>query len=143
MKVIQLAGRSNSGKTTFIKKLIPELNKVGPVGVIKHLGDHDYILEKGKDSTVFFEAGAHISIGIDSTKSVIALHNDSLEEMLTFLFRQGISFAVIEGFKKRSFKKIVLGELETENSLLINPDIPTVLNALDLFDDFYPQALTE
>jgi len=140
MKIIQLAGRSNSGKTTFIKKLIPELNKIGPVGVIKHLGDHDYILEKGKDSTFFFEAGAHISIGIDSTKSVIAIHNDSLDEMLSFLFRQGISFAVIEGFKKRSFKKIVLGDLKAENSLLINPDIPTVLNSLDLFDDFCLKA---
>ncbi len=138
MKIIQLVGRSNSGKTTFIKKLIPELRKIGPVGVIKHLGDHDYILEKDKDSTGFFESGAYISIGIDSTKSVIALHNDSLDEMLIFLFNQGISFAVIEGFKKRTFKKIVIGDLKTENSLLVNPDIQKVLDSLDLFDNFYP-----
>lgn len=44
MKIIQVAGRSNSGKTTFIRKLIPELKKIGPVGVIKHLGDHEYHL---------------------------------------------------------------------------------------------------
>jgi molybdopterin-guanine dinucleotide biosynthesis protein MobB len=34
MKIIQVVGRSNSGKTTFIRKLIPELKKIGPVGVI-------------------------------------------------------------------------------------------------------------
>ena len=27
MKIIQVSGRSNSGKTTFIRKLIPELKK--------------------------------------------------------------------------------------------------------------------
>ena len=137
MKIIQVAGRSNSGKTTFIKNLIPELNKLGQVGVIKHLGDHDYILEEGKDTTGFFEAGARISIGVDISKSVVTIRRNSLDEMLLFLFQQGMDFAVIEGFKKRSFPKIVIGDLQVEKSILTNPDITKVITSLDLFEDFH------
>ena len=46
MKIIQVVGRSNSGKTTFIKQLIPILKTQGRVAVIKHLGDHEYELEE-------------------------------------------------------------------------------------------------
>jgi len=46
MKIIHIVGRSNSGKTTFIRTLIPELKKLGTVAGIKHLGDHEYQLEK-------------------------------------------------------------------------------------------------
>ena len=137
MKIIQIVGRSNSGKTTFIKSLIPELNKIGRAGTIKHLGDHDFNLEKEKDSTVFFDAGAYISIGIDSVKSVAAIQNNSLDDMLLLLFRQKIDFAVIEGFKQRSFPKIVIGDLNAEKIVLANPTVDTVINSLDLFEDFH------
>ena len=80
MKIIQVVGRSNSGKTTFIRNLVPELKKNGKIAVIKHLGDHDYCLEEGKDTTHFFDAGAEIAVGIDSHKSVVATH---LKECLT------------------------------------------------------------
>ena len=136
MKIIQIVGRSNSGKTTFIKNLIPKLNEKGRVGTIKHLGDHDYILEQGKDSTEFFETGAQISIGMDNEKSVAALRTNSLDEMLLLLFRDRIDFAIIEGFKQRSFPKIVIGDLETEQIILANPTVDAVINSLDRFDDF-------
>jgi len=55
MKIIQIVGRSNSGKTTFIRKLIPELKKIGKVGVIKHLGDHDFVLETEKIQPFFLK----------------------------------------------------------------------------------------
>ncbi len=71
--------KSNSGKTTFIKNLIPELKKKGTVAVIKHLGDHNINIEEGKDTTVFFDAGADISVGIDAHKAVVAIRKNSLE----------------------------------------------------------------
>jgi len=66
MKIIHIVGSSGSGKTTFIRKLIPALKRQGSVAVIKHVGDHSYTLEEGKDTTVFFETGADISVGVDS-----------------------------------------------------------------------------
>jgi molybdopterin-guanine dinucleotide biosynthesis protein MobB len=138
MKIIQVVGRSESGKTTFIKKLIPELKNKGTVAVIKHLGDHVYNLEKEKDTTIFFETGADISVGIDSDKAVATIRTNTLEDVLTILFNQGVSFAIIEGFKQRTFPKIVIGTLAAGNCILSNPTINEVIASLDLFENFTP-----
>ena len=136
MKIIHVAGLSNSGKTTFINDLIPALNKLGRVGVIKHLGDHEYALEGGKDTTGFFEAGAEISAGIDANKSIVAIRTTSLDTIMLLLFQQGIDFLVIEGFKQRSFPKIVIGDLEIEGCLFRNPTINDVIANLSRFEDY-------
>jgi molybdopterin-guanine dinucleotide biosynthesis protein MobB len=138
MKIIQVVGRSNSGKTTFIKQLIPKLKSLGRVAVIKHLGDHEFVLEKGKDTTGFFDVGADISVGIDADKSVVAIRNNSLENSLQLLFEQGIQFTVIEGFKQKAYPRIVIGDLETDNCVLSNPNPDEVLASLNAFEDFCP-----
>ena len=138
MKIIQVVGRSNSGKTTFIKQLIPKLKTQGRVAVIKHLGDHEYKLEEGKDTTGFFDAGADFSVGIDAHKSVAAIRNNSLESSLRLLYNQGIDFTVIEGFKQKAFPRIVIGDLETDNCILTNPCTDEVLASIDAFEDFCP-----
>ena len=136
MKIIQVAGRSNSGKTTFIRKLIPELKKIGPVGVIKHLGDHEYHLEPGKDTTLFHEGGADITTGIDAKKTVSVIQGTDLDAVLHFYADRGTHFAVIEGYKQRSFAKIVIGNLEIDRCVISNPTIDEVIKSLNLFDDF-------
>ncbi len=85
MKVIHIAGFSNTGKTTFITELLPELEKLGPAGVIKHIGHHGYSLPEGKDTTRFFTAGAAASAGIDARKSVLLLQENDLERVLELL----------------------------------------------------------
>ena len=136
MKIIQVTGRSKSGKTTFIKTLVPLLNEKGRVAVIKHLGDHDFLLDERKDTTGFFLAGAEISAGIDADKAVVALRDNSLDAMLSFLNAQGIDFAIIEGFKQRSFKKIVIGDLQVEGCILKNPTVDDVVASIDRFDTY-------
>jgi molybdopterin-guanine dinucleotide biosynthesis protein MobB len=136
MKIIQVTGRSRSGKTTFISTLVPVLNKKGRVAVIKHLGDHEFLLEEGKDTTGFFLAGAEISAGIDADKAVVALRNTSLDAMLALLKGQGMDFVIIEGFKQRSFKKIVVGDLQVEGCILHNPTIHDVVASIDRFDTY-------
>jgi molybdopterin-guanine dinucleotide biosynthesis protein MobB len=136
MKIIQVVGRSNSGKTTFIKQLVPKLKTQGLVAVIKHLGDHEFELEAGKDTTGFFDAGADISVGIDAHKSVVAIRNNSLESTLKILFDQGMDFTVIEGFKQIAFPRIIIGNLKTEQCVLTNPCPDEVLASLDAFEDF-------
>ena len=136
MKVIQIAGLANSGKTTFIRQLVPALKSYGKVGVIKHLGDHDFLLEEGKDTTLFFECGADISTGIDAGKSVVMLRTIDLDAMLHLLRQQGVAFAVIEGFKKRTFPKIVIGDLPDKTCILRNPTVGEVISALPRFEDY-------
>ena len=57
--IVAVVGKSNSGKTTLIEKLIPELNKRGyRVATVKH---HNHLLEidtPGKDSWRHKQAGA-------------------------------------------------------------------------------------
>jgi molybdopterin-guanine dinucleotide biosynthesis protein MobB len=136
MKIIQIVGNSNSGKTTFIKNLIPELKKKGNVAVIKHLGDHTYNIEEGKDTTVFFDAGADMAVGIDSHKAVAAIRKNTLDDVLGMLLDQGMDFAIIEGFKRRSFPKIVIGSLTADTSVLTNPSVNEVITSLNLFENF-------
>jgi molybdopterin-guanine dinucleotide biosynthesis protein MobB len=136
MKIIQVVGRSNSGKTTFIRNLIPELKKKGKVGVIKHLGDHEFGLEAGKDTTFFFEAGADITSGIDAQKTVMAIHNNTLDETLRAYLTYGIDFTVIEGYKEQEYAKIVIGALEVDRCILKNPTIVEVIQSIDCFDNF-------
>ena len=136
MKIIQVVGSSGSGKTTFIRKLIPALKKQGTVAVVKHLGEHTFTIEEGKDTTVFFETGADISVGIDSHKAIAAIHKNTLEDVLSMLFNQGIDFAVIEGFKQRRYPKIVIGNIPAENCILSNPTVNEVSRSLDLFENF-------
>jgi len=136
MKIIQIVGSSNSGKTTFIKNLIPELKKKGTVAVIKHLGDHIYNIEEGKDTTVFFDAGADMSVGIDSDKAVAAIRKNTLDDVLGMALDQGMDFAIIEGFKQRSFPKIVIGSLTADTCILSNPTVNEVITSLNLFENF-------
>lgn len=134
MKIIQVTGRSNTGKTTFIKTLVPVLKKKGSVAVIKHLKDHDFLLDEGKDTTGFFLAGADISAGIDGKKAVIAMRDNSLDAILELMKGQGMDFVIIEGFKQRSFKKIVIGDLQVEGCILRNPTVEEVVASIDRFD---------
>jgi molybdopterin-guanine dinucleotide biosynthesis protein MobB len=136
MKIIQIVGSSNSGKTTFIKNLIPELKKKGNVAVIKHLGDHTYNIEEGKDTTVFFDAGSDMSVGIDSHKVVAVMRKNTLNDVLGMLLDQGMDFAIIEGFKQRSYPKIVIGSLTADTCILTNPTVNEVITSLNLFENF-------
>jgi len=136
MKIIQVVGRANSGKTSFITKLIPALKPFGRVGVIKHLADHEFRLEEEKDTTVFFGNGADISAGIDAKKSVVALNTSALDDMLNLFKQQGVDFVVIEGFKTHPFPKIVIGDLPSDSCILRNPTVPEVVSDLSRFEDY-------
>ncbi|MBI4472863.1 MAG: molybdopterin-guanine dinucleotide biosynthesis protein B, partial [Acidobacteria bacterium] len=68
--ILCFVGRSNSGKTTLIERLVPELVRAGyKVATVKHAG-HGFDLDtEGKDSWRHKRAGA---------SSVIVLSNGSL-----------------------------------------------------------------
>ncbi len=136
MKIIQVVGRSGSGKTTFIRKLCTVLGDSGQTGTIKHLGHHRFLLTPGKDTTLFFETGIRASIGIDDEKTVRTERTTSLHLALCSLADRGVEYAIIEGFKDHPYSRIVIGELQTD-ALLRNPEVSDVVDSLALFDDFY------
>ena len=137
MKIIQIVGSSNAGKTTFIKDLIPALSVHGTVGAVKHLGHHGFALEPGKDTTIYYESHAAISGGVDDDKSVIIRRENDLDSTLEVLCNTGIDYTILEGFKSRPFPRIVIGDLESENVVLRNPTIEEVIATLPAFEDYY------
>jgi len=137
VKVIPIAGLSGSGKTTFIRALIPLLARIGPVGTVKHTGHHSMELPEGKDTTVMFSAGAAAVAGVDREKTLVTLHGSSLAGALDILSGQGISFAVVEGYKSSPLPKIVIGDIDLEGCVLRNPGPGEVIRVLDRFPDYF------
>lgn len=137
MKLIHVTGYSDTGKTTFIQRLLKELSGMGKTAVVKHTGHHTIQLDEGKDTTTHFEHGAAFSIGIDSEKAVGAIHSTDLNEILTMLCDAGVEYTIIEGFKKYQFPKIVMGDFEAENCILKNPQVDEVISSLESFEDYF------
>jgi molybdopterin synthase catalytic subunit len=136
LKVIPVAGTSGSGKTTFIRELLPILSLHGPVGTVKHIGHHAMEVPEGKDTTVMFDAGARAVAGIDREKTIITLHSTSITDALDILAGQGVAFAIVEGFKGSTWPKIIIGDLEAEGGVLRNPAPEEVIPALHRFPDY-------
>jgi len=139
LKIIHIAGWSGSGKTTFVVQLCSHLALIGKTATIKHMGSHYSTLPLGKDTTLHFESRADPAIGIDNEKTSACFHGTSLEEALDLLSDRGVRYAVLEGFKRWPFQKIVFGDLDGAH-LFKNPDLHDVLASLDRFDDWYTLA---
>ncbi len=137
MKIIHIVGGHNSGKTTFIHKLLPALSGLGTTAVIKHLHSHLYSLEKGKDTTTHYEHGADVVSGIDPEKAVVAIRSGDLNGQLRMLCDMGVEYVIIEGHKTYPYPKIVIGDLEIENTVLSNPSVDDVIASMDSFSDYY------
>ncbi len=110
MRAIGLAGWSGAGKTTLIKRLIPELNRRGlSISTIKH-AHHGFDVDRpGKDSYEHRAAGANEVLVASSAR--IALMRElrgapepSLAELLRML--APVDLVLIEGFKRDPIAKI-------------------------------------
>ncbi len=109
LPTICIVGASNSGKTTFLEKLIPELAARGyRVGAIKHDAHGFEIDREGKDTWRLRRAGAGV-IAISSSNMFASIRQTNAEMTLEeigarFFWTEDILIA--EGFKKERFPKI-------------------------------------
>ena len=105
--IITIVGKSNSGKTTLIEKLVKNLTKKGyKVGTAKHVHDSIEIDTKKKDSWRHKKAGAN-SVLIVSENKIALIKDDSnphVNKMQSYLSDTDIVIA--EGFKGQNLPKI-------------------------------------
>ena len=100
MKIIAVIGKSSSGKTSLIRRLIPALKKRGySVAVIKHCA-HGFDLDvKGKDSWQILKAGAE-GVGMISPDRLAVLrktkHGAEFPDLGARYFRD-VDFVIVEG----------------------------------------------
>jgi molybdopterin-guanine dinucleotide biosynthesis protein MobB len=139
MRIINIIGHSNSGKTTMITKLVPLLAAAGTVATIKHMGHHIWELPAGKDTTVHFAGGSVATAGIDAEKTVMSLRTTDVYEILDFYAWKGYDYAVVEGFKEEGFSCVVLGGLAAEHAVVRDADAETVFAMRDLFEVYVPR----
>jgi molybdopterin-guanine dinucleotide biosynthesis protein B len=111
--VISIVGKSESGKTTLIEKLIPALKRRGyRVGIVKHAHHGFEIDHQGKDSYRHKQAGASSVMIVSSGR--IAMIKDApgerLDDLLTFF--EDVDLLITEGFKRDKAPKIEIFRAE-------------------------------
>ncbi len=123
--IISIVGTSNSGKTTLIEKLIPELVRRGyRVATIKH-DVHGFDVDRqGKDSWRHKNAGAHTVVISSPTKLALIRdvdHDAGLVELRDRYIRD-VDLILTEGYKKNNQPKIEVFRQEMKRELLCTPD---------------------
>jgi molybdopterin-guanine dinucleotide biosynthesis adapter protein len=105
--IICIVGKSESGKTTLIEKLIPELKKRGyRIGSIKHTCQAFDIDKKGKDSWRHRKAGADIVVVASTNKIAMIKDNDCESLDCLEKYFNGVDLVIAEGFNKENIPKI-------------------------------------
>jgi len=117
--IVSIVGRSNTGKTTLIEKLIPELNRRGyRVATIKH-NIHGFDIDhEGKDSWRHKKAGAHITV-IASPHRVAVVEDCDRDYELAELrnrYIRNVDIILSEGFKVNPHPKIEVVRSELKHA---------------------------
>lgn len=121
-KVVAVCGVKNSGKTTFLEKLVREFTNRGvKTAVIKHDG-HDFSCDiAGTDSFRMKEAGAYGTAVFSENR--IFVHKTGTgerEKELISLFPEA-DLIFLEGMKDSEYPKIEVIRRETSESPVSNP----------------------
>lgn len=110
--ILSFVGRSNSGKTTLIERVIPELTRMGyRVATVKHAG-HGFDLDtKGKDSWRHKQAGASAVVVV--SRGSLAMFADvpeeiNVEEVRDRFLDGQTDLVIVEGWKSEGYPKIVV-----------------------------------
>ena len=110
--ILSFVGRSNSGKTTLIERVIPELVRAGyKVATVKHAG-HGFDLDtEGKDSWRHKQAGASSVVII--SKSSLAMFADvsdhmNVEDVRERYLDASYDLILAEGWRREGYPKIVV-----------------------------------
>jgi molybdopterin-guanine dinucleotide biosynthesis protein B len=111
--VISIVGKSESGKTTLIEQLIPELKRRGyRIGIVKHAHQGFDMDRKGKDSYRHRQAGAD-TVMIASPGQIAMIKDvpgESLDNLVSYF--DDVDLLITEGFKRDRAPKIEIYRAE-------------------------------
>lgn len=108
MKALSIIGHRESGKTSFICRLIPVLRARGyQVGTAKHVGPEVEPDVPGKDTFLHREAGAARVLLYSEAHAALFWDHDSqpVEEYIA-RYMGDLDLVILEGFKGSGFPKI-------------------------------------
>ena len=123
--IISIVGRSNSGKTTFLEKMVRELkSRHYRVAVIKHDTHGFEIDHPGKDTWRMAQAGSDV-VMISSPNKMAMIEKTSKELTLDQLQAQiidKVDIILTEGYKMGDKPKIEISRAEVGNKLLCSKE---------------------
>jgi len=133
--MVSITGRSGTGKTTLIEKLIPELNRRGyRVGTVKHNLHGFEIDHEGKDSWRHRKAGARITVLASPGK--IAVMEDTEGDLtlsdLRDRYIRRVDIILTEGFKGNPYPKIEVFRAGLKQEPLCGRDDDLIAVASDI-----------
>jgi molybdopterin-guanine dinucleotide biosynthesis protein B len=119
--IVSIVGKSDSGKTTLIERIVPDLVRRGyRVATVKHDVHGFEIDREGKDSWRHRQAGAE-TVVISSSRQVALIKTVEQDLNLAELrdrFIDDVDIIISEGFKNDSQPKIEVFRRETHRQLL-------------------------
>jgi molybdopterin-guanine dinucleotide biosynthesis protein B len=132
LPIVSIVGRSESGKTTLIEKLIPELKSRGlRVGTIKHT-HHDIEFDQaGKDSDRHRAAGAETVILASAGRIAMMKNGGSarLEDLIRYF--DDVDLLITEGFKRAPSPKIEVVRAAVSREMMCRNDPNLIAVASD------------
>ncbi|OPX43913.1 molybdopterin-guanine dinucleotide biosynthesis adapter protein [Ruminiclostridium hungatei] len=132
--IVSIVGKSNSGKTTLIENLIPNLKEMGyKVGTIKHDAHKFDIDHEGKDTWRMTKSGANTVVIASMEKMAMIKNIDcekNLDEIAEWLFTD-VDIIITEGYKSMDKPKIEVIRFDNPITTTDNNLIALVNNFVD------------
>jgi molybdopterin-guanine dinucleotide biosynthesis protein MobB len=124
--VVSIVGKADSGKTTFLEKLIRELSGRGVrVATAKHhLYDHQTDIP-GKDSWRHAQAGSMVAMVSSPRKLSLVqqvVREMTLGELAAIACNAGADILLTEGYKREGVNRIEVSRREQGDELLTTAD---------------------
>lgn len=122
--IISVIGKSESGKTTLLEKLIVELKQRGyKVALIKHASEFELDTEN-KDSWRFSQAGSGVVVisSPDEVAIIKKTERDLSPQELSDFIQWDYDLILTEGFKKGGAPKIEVHRKEQGKGLISSPE---------------------
>ena len=132
--IVSIVGKSNSGKTTLIEKIIAELVRRGyRVATIKHNRHGFDIDHEGKDSWRHKRAGARTTVIASPGRVAVVedVDRDYAIDELAGRYIRDADIVLSEGFKKNVLPKIEVNRAEMNRGPLSGPEDNLIAVAAD------------
>lgn len=126
--VLGICAYSGTGKTTLLKKLIPELNRRGKrLAVVKHAHHNFDVDVPGKDSYELRKCGAEQMLVASHVRRCLMAErmtdgDPDLKELLGMIDQTRVDMILVEGFKKLPLPKLELHRAEVGKPFVFTHD---------------------
>jgi molybdopterin-guanine dinucleotide biosynthesis protein B len=127
-QILLIVGKSNSGKTTLVEKLIRELkSRRYNIGSVKHTHDRFDFDKEGKDSWRHKKAGADATLVVTDTRVALVKEDDRSPQTKMLDYLHGADIIIAEGFKTQALPKIEIFRKDSPHTSPLCLDDPNLV----------------